>query len=111
VVSKNATFKEARYLTLLKNAKAALVLTGEQDLGRMRSQAWMADVPTLSWTNNNQDEVPVSCGRSFEGEVDFESALSDFLSKNDSYSPREYALAHLTPEVVAGEFLRLLTAK
>lgn len=108
VVSKDAFFAENKYISLLKNAKAALIITGEDDLGRMKSSAWMADVPTLSWLNENQDEIPSSCGRSFKDEVDFESALTDFLVKSSEYEPRKYALLNVSPEVFAGNYIRLI---
>ncbi len=121
-VSSYGQFHQHEYFRLLKKTRMLVYLSNFESQGLALHEAWMADIPTLIWNkgelhyNEYQWRDPLlsapyfdpQCGMMFTGEIDFESALIEFLEKYDTFTPRRYSLAHFTNAITARKYLDIV---
>ena len=50
------------------------------------------------------------CGEFFEEKENFEKTYYKFISKIETYKPREYILEYLTPKKCADNFVKLINS-
>lgn len=122
IVSEKGSFKSSQYEKLLKNARCVIYACSHDTTGLALKHAWMADVPTLCYQpegftyrtetvhaqGTGAPFLTDECGMSFSGALDFDSALSVFLEKLPTYTPRRYALNECTAARGAASYLHII---
>ncbi len=119
-------YKEEDYIQCLQNAKFGIVVDAHESQGFAIEEALSCNVPLIVWnvTFMSQEEganypnIPCSnisywderCGEFFYREEEFEEAYNKFMSKIDTYKPREYILEHLSPEKCSERFIELINS-
>ena len=119
-------YKEEDYIQCLQNAKFGIVVDAHESQGFAIEEALSCDVPLIVWnvTFMSQEEganylnIPCSniaywderCGEFFYREEEFEETYNKFMSKIDTYNPREYILEHLSPEKCSELFVELINS-
>ncbi len=107
VVSNYGSFSQSEYLRLLRQARCLVQISGAETDGLSLRQAWMANIPTLIYSNasivggtgtftDSTIGAPFfdpACGMLFGSAAEVEPALADFLAQLDTFEPRTYALA------------------
>jgi hypothetical protein len=105
-------YNEPDYISYLQNSKFGLWLDGHESQGFALEEALSCDVPLLVWNvssmkqeyGSTYDDIPAStipywderCGEFFYNIGEFEDSLNKFISKIESYKPREYILENLS---------------
>lgn len=119
-------YKEEDYIQCLQNAKFGIVVDAHESQGFAIEEALSCNVPLIVWnvTFMSQEEganypnIPCSnisywderCGEFFYREEEFEDTYNKFMSKIDTYKPREYILEHLSPEKCSERFVDLINS-
>tara|TARA_B100001175_G_C19413032_1_gene592148 strand:- start:199 stop:1044 length:846 start_codon:yes stop_codon:yes gene_type:complete len=118
------TYKEEDYLNYLQNSKYGIVLGAHESQGFAIEEALSCNVPLLVWNVSsmaqeegiNYHPVPATtipywdqrCGEYFYNTKEFESKYNEFISKLDTYKPREFILENLNVEKCAENFEKLI---
>lgn len=117
-------YDEPEYLNYLQQAKFGIWLDAHESQGFALEEALSCNVPLLVWNvqSMNQEygsqynDIPATtipywdsrCGEYFYKDVDFISTFQLFLSKLDSYQPRQYVLENLSMEFCEQQFINIL---
>jgi len=113
-------YEESDYLSYLKTCKYGIIVDAHESQGFAIQEALSCNVPLLVWnvTSMNQEEgvnypelkatsIPYwdqRCGEYFYNKTEFESKYKEFISKLDTYKPREFVLENLSVEKCAENF-------
>jgi hypothetical protein len=108
-------YTEPEYLSYLQQSKCGIIVDGHESQGFAIEEALSCGVPLLVWSIKSMNQeyrssypdieattVPYwdhRCGEVFYEGSEFESKLGVFLSKLDTYRPRDYIVEHLSPDV------------
>ena len=119
-------YEEDDYISCLKNAKYGIIVDAHESQGFAIEEALSCNVPLIVWNvefmsqeeGGNYSNIPCTnieywderCGEFFYREEEFEEAYNKFMSKIDTYKPREYILEHLTPEKCSEQFVELINS-
>lgn len=112
VFSYDQRYNENEYLDYLQNAKYGIWVGRHESQGFALEEALSCDVPLFVWdvTSMNQeiglnyDNIPATtipywderCGEYFHRQDEMERTFDLFLSKLDTYKPREYVVENLS---------------
>ena len=115
-------YDENDYLSFLQKSKFGIILDAHESQGFAIQEALSCDVPLLVWntTRMNQEygsrysNIPCTsipywderCGEIFYNNL--EEKFDLFISKLETYKPREYILENLSVEKCAKRFLELI---
>jgi len=115
------SYSEAEYMDYLKGAKYGIWLDAHESQGFALEEALSMNVPLLVWNvrvmsqeyGSSYPDVPAttipywdeSCGEVVYDWWDFTDVYSRFLSKLDSYRPRDFVIKELSIEVCEKRFL------
>ena len=119
-------YKEEDYIQCLQNARFGIIVDAHESQGFAIEEALSCNVPLIVWnvTFMSQEEganypnIPCSniaywderCGEFFYREEEFEDTYNKFMSKIDTYKPREYILEHLSPEKCSERLVELINS-
>ena len=117
-------YSEIDYLSDLQQSKYGIWIGRHESQGFALEEALSCDVPLLVWdvTSMNQEEgynydnIPATCipywdercGEIFYKREECGPKFDEFISKLDTYKPREYILENLSVEKCAKRFRELL---
>ena len=115
---------ETEYLTYLQHSKYGIWVGRHESQGFAVEEALSVNVPLLVWDvkSMNQEygfnyaDIPATvlpywddrCGEVFYEGGEFESKLRIFLSKLDTYRPRDYIVEHLSPDVCENHLIKTI---
>ena len=118
-------YKEEDYLKYLQESKYGIILGAHESQGFAIEEALSCNVPLLVWnvSSMNQEEgvnypefkattIPYwdeRCGEYFYNKTEFESKYNEFISKLNTYKPREFVLENLSVEKCAENFKKLIS--
>ena len=125
-VTFKSKYKEEDFLLYLKTCKYGIVLGGHESQGFAIEEALSCNVPLIVWNvefmsqeeGGNYSNIPCTnieywderCGEFFYRSEEFEEIYNKFMSKIDTYKPREYILEHLSPEKCSELFVELINS-
>jgi glycosyltransferase involved in cell wall biosynthesis len=108
-------YNETEYLSYLQQSSFGIWIDAHESQGFALEEALSCGVPLLVWSIKSMNQeyrssypdikattVPYwddRCGEVFFDESELESKLGLFLSKLESYKPRDYIVEHLSPDV------------
>jgi len=114
-------YNESDYIQYLKESKFAVWLAAHESQGFALQEALSSDVPLFVWnvTSLNQEygcgypDIPATtipywdnrCGEYFTKEHEMETTFDVFISKLNTYRPREFVLENLSIEKCAQKFV------
>ena len=117
-------YDENDYLSFLQKSKFGIILDAHESQGFAIQEAISCDIPLLVWNakSMNQEHGPrysnipcttipywdERCGEYFYNNTELEKIFDLFISKLETYKPREYILENLSVEKCAEIFLELL---
>ena len=117
-------YNEIDYLNYLQQSKYGIWVDAHESQGFALQEALSCNVPLLVWSiksmnqeyGQNYDDIPATtipywderCGEYFYNIEELEEKFNTFLSKIESYKPREYILENLSFDVCEQKFLQLL---
>ena len=117
-------YNETEYLSYLQQSKYGIWVGRHESQGFAVEEALSMNVPLLVWDVKsmnqeygfNYDDIPATvlpywddrCGEVFFEGHEFESKLGVFLSKLDTYRPRDYIVEHLSPEVCEKHLIKTI---
>jgi glycosyltransferase involved in cell wall biosynthesis len=117
-------YSEEEYITYLQNSKYGIWLDAHESQGFALEEALSCNVPLLVWnvTSMNQEEganyndIPAStipywderCGEYFYNANELENSFNKFLSKIDTYKPRDYVLENLSFSVCEEKLVNMI---
>jgi hypothetical protein len=117
-------YDENDYIECLKNAKYGIWLGRHESQGFALEEALSMNVPLLVWNVTSMNEeyrssynnIPASvipywderCGEYFYNVNDLENIFNIFISKLETYRPREYILENLTMEKCEQKLIQLI---
>jgi glycosyltransferase involved in cell wall biosynthesis len=117
-------YSEEKYLDYLQNSKYGIWLDAHESQGFALEEALSCNVPLLVWniTSMNQEyrssysNIPATtipywdarCGEYFYTSSELEETFNNFLSKIDTYKPREYILENLSIDVCEKNLLDVI---
>ena len=117
-------YNEEDYLDCLKNAKFGIILDAHESQGFAIEEALSCNVPLLVWNVRSmaQEEgaryqaIPATsipywdknCGEFFYNKNEFQDKYNEFISKLDTYTPRDFVINNLSVEKCAENFKTLL---
>jgi hypothetical protein len=117
-------YSEEDYFNYLQNSKYGVWLDAHESQGFALQEALSCNVPLLVWNikSMNQEEgsryldIPATtipywdsrCGEYFYDEEELENTFNLFISKLDTYKPREYILENLSMECCEKKFINLI---
>jgi len=117
-------YTEEDYLNYLKQSKFAIWVGGHESQGFALEEALSCNVPLLVWNvqsmkqeynSNYNDNFATSipywderCGEYFFSIYELEKTFNTFISKLETYKPREYILENLTMEICEEKFIKLI---
>lgn len=120
----NTRYHEDTYIECLKNAKYGIWLGRHESQGFALEEALSMNVPLLVWNvksmneeyGSNYNDIPASvipywderCGEYFYNENELENIFNIFISKLETYKPREYILENLTMEICEQKLIHLI---
>ena len=119
-------YKEGDYIQCLQNARFGIVVDAHESQGFAIEEALSCNVPLIVWNvtfmsqeeGGNYPNIPCSniaywderCGEFFYREEEFEDTYNKFMSKIDTYNPREYILEHLSPDKCSERLVELINS-
>jgi glycosyltransferase involved in cell wall biosynthesis len=119
-------YNEKDYINYLQNSKFGVWLGGHESQGFALEEALSCNVPLLVWNvkSMNQEygstyaDIPATaipywderCGEYFYNFNELENTFDTFLSKIESYKPREYILKNLTMEICQNKLSNLINS-
>lgn len=117
-------YKEEDYINYLQKAKYGIVLDAHESQGFAIEEALSCNVPLLVWnvSSMSQEEgikypdIPATsipywdkkCGEYFYKKEEFESKYNEFISKLNTYKPREFIMETLSLEKCSEKFKNLI---
>jgi hypothetical protein len=130
---KNVTYKifdyikkynEEDYLKCLQNAKYGIIIGRHESQGFAIEEALSCNVPLLIWEvkymsqeyGYNYPDIPATvipywderCGEFFYTAEEFETTYNKFITKLETYNPRQYIIDTLSPQKCGERFIELL---
>jgi hypothetical protein len=118
-------YEEEDYLKYLQESKYGIILDAHESQGFAIEEALSCNVPLLVWnvTSMNQEEgisypnIPATsipywdnrCGSFFYKKEEFEEKYNEFITKLETYKPREFVLENLSVEKCAVNFKKLFS--
>lgn len=119
-------YTETEYLSYLQQSKYGIIVDAHESQGFAVEEALSCGVPLLVWSIKSMNQeyrssypdikattVPYwddRCGEVFYEGGEFESKLRIFLSKLETYRPRDYIVEHLSPDVCEKQFASICYA-
>lgn len=119
-------YDENHYLQYLQQAKYGIILDAHESQGFAIEEALSCNVPLLVWcaqTMNQEygsryEPIPCTsvpywderCGEIFYKQEEYGPKFDEFISKLDTYKPREYILENLSVEKCAERFKNLISS-
>ena len=116
-------YTENEYLSYLQQSKCGIIVYAHESQGFAIEEALSCGVPLLVWSIKSMNQeyrssypdieattVPYwddRCGEVFYEGDEFESKLRIFLSKLETYKPRDYIVEHLSPDICEKQFASL----
>ena len=132
---KNVTYKifdyvkkynEQDYLKCLQNAKYGIIIGRHESQGFAIEEALSCNVPLLIWEvkymsqeyGYNYPDIPGTvipywderCGEFFYKVEELETTFNKFITKLETYCPREYIMEHLSPQKCGKRFIELVAS-
>lgn len=120
-------YNEQDYLECLQNSKYGIILDAHESQGFAVEEALSCNVPLLVWNVNNLNQeynqnypsIPATsipywddrCGEYFYNQNELEESFNKFISKLETYKPREYILQHISIEKCEEKLLNLIKPK
>ena len=120
----NAKYNENEYIECLKKCKYGIWIGTHESQGFALEEALSMNVPLLVWNVKsineeygcNYPEIPATtipywdhrCGESFTELQDLPNIFNVFISKLETYKPREYILENLTMEICEKRLIELM---
>lgn len=117
-------YKEEDYLNYLQKSKYGIILDAHESQGFAIEEALSCNVPLLVWNVRSmaQEEgaryqaIPATsipywdknCGEFFYNKNEFQYKYNEFISKLDTYTPRDFVINNLSVEKCAENFKTLL---
>jgi hypothetical protein len=117
-------YDENTYIDYLKKAKYCIWIGRHESQGFALEEALSCNVPLLVWEvssmnqeyGQNYDDIPASvipywdarCGDFFYKNNEFNETFQRFLSKLDTYKPREFILETLTEEICEKKLIEII---
>lgn len=117
-------YDENVYIDYLKKAKYCIWIDAHESQGFALQEALSCNVPLLVWnvTSMNQEygqnyqDIPATtiphwderCGEFFYKSEEFVKTFETFLSKLDTYKPREFILENLSEEVCEAKLIKII---
>ena len=118
-------YNEKNYIKYLQESKYGIWLGRHESQGFALQEALSMDVPLLVWNvssmsqeeGGNYQHIPATsipywdkrCGETFYQPSEFMNKYEEFISKLDTYKPREFILENLSVEKCAKRFLKLIS--
>lgn len=117
-------YPETEYKKYLEQSKFGIWLDAHESQGFALLEALSYNVPLLVWNvksmkqeyGRNNPDIPATtipywdnrCGEFFYDKSEFVNTFDTFLSKIDTYAPREYILENLTMEICEKKFINII---
>ena len=117
-------YNEEDYLKCLQNAKYGIIIDAHESQGFAIEEALSCNVPLLVWNvsfmyqehDSNYPNIPCSsiaywderCGEFFYTAKEFETTYNKFITKLETYRPREYIMENLSPQKCGERFIELV---
>ena len=117
-------YREEEYLDYLRESKFGIWIGGHESQGFALLEALSSNVPLLVWSvksmnqeyGSSYDDIPATtipywderCGEYFYNSTEIENSFNTFISKIDTYKPREYILENLTMEICEQKLIKLI---
>jgi hypothetical protein len=124
VFSYKQRYDENDYIDYLKRAKYCIWIDAHESQGFALQEALSCNVPLLVWNissmnqeyGQNYNKIPATtipywdkrCGEFFYKSEDFTKTFEMFLSKLDTYKPREFILENLSEDVCEAKFINTI---
>ena len=119
-------YNEEDYLKCLQNAKYGIIIDAHESQGFAIEEALSCNVPLLVWNvsfmsqehDSNYPNIPCTniaywderCGEYFYKVEEFEPSYNEFITKLESYKPREYIVENLSPQKCGERFIELVNS-
>ncbi len=120
----NTKYSENEYIECLKKYKYGIWIGRHESQGFALEEALSMNVPLLVWNVKsineeygcNYPDIPATvipywdnrCGESFTELQDLPNIFNVFISKLETYAPREYILENLTMEICEKRLIELI---
>jgi len=117
-------YNENDYLNFLKESKFGIILDAHESQGFAIQEALSCDVPLLVWnvvrlSQEYKSNYPTSfassipywdsrCGEVFHNSYELNDKFNTFISKLDTYKPRNFILENLSLNICTSNFRKLL---
>lgn len=117
-------YSEEEYLSYLQNSKYGIWLDAHESQGFALQEALSCGVPLLIWNvkymnqefGSNYDNIPTTtipywderCGEYFYDKDDLEKTYNLFISKLETYKPRDFILENLSMEVCEKKLINII---
>jgi hypothetical protein len=117
-------YSEEEYIEYLQNSKFGIWLGGHESQGFALEEALSSNVPLLVWSvksmkqeyGSSYDDIPATtipywderCGEYFHNPTEVEDKFDIFISKIDTYKPREYIVENLSIEKCEEKLIKLI---
>jgi len=125
ILIKYRHYKEENYLNILQSSKYGIWVGGHESQGFALEEALSCNVPLLVWSVTSMKQecagfkyddykattIPYwdeRCGEYFYEKEELDSKFDTFISKLDSYKPRDYIMENLSVEKCSERFLDLI---
>jgi hypothetical protein len=124
IFSYKKRYSESDYINYLQNSKFCLWLDAHESQGFALEEALSCNVPLLVWNVSSMNQeyastysnIPATtipywddrCGEYFYHEHELEEIFNRFLSKIETYRPREYILENLSMELCEKKFIDIM---
>jgi glycosyltransferase involved in cell wall biosynthesis len=119
-------YKEEDYLKYLQESKYGIILGAHESQGFAIEEALSCNVPLLVWSATTMNKeygssfeaIPCTsvpywderCGEIFYKQEEWETKFDEFISKLNTYKPREYVLENLSVEKCAEKWNSLISS-
>jgi glycosyltransferase involved in cell wall biosynthesis len=117
-------YSEEEYLDYLQNSKFGIWLDAHESQGFALQEALSCNVPVLVWNikymsqefGSNYVNIPATtipywderCGEYFYESHELENIYDKFISKLDTYKPREYIIENLSMKVCENKLIDII---
>lgn len=117
-------YSEQDYLEYLQNSKFGIWVGGHESQGFALEEALSSNVPLLVWSvqsmkqeyGSSYDDIPATtipywherCGEYFYNPTEIQDKFDTFISKIDTYKPREYIVENLSIEKCEQNLIKLI---
>jgi glycosyltransferase involved in cell wall biosynthesis len=117
-------YSEEEYIDYLQNSKFGIWVGGHESQGFALEEALSINVPLLVWSvksmrqeyGSNYDDIPATtipywderCGEYFHNPTEIQDKFDTFISKIETYKPREYIVENLSMEKCENKLIKLI---